>query len=75
MKAWLLRSDDDTIHGVFSSPAAAIAWLRKSRRYLYDASGPIVPEPNGRLNAAWWLQEYDLDPPARTEYIELTATA
>jgi hypothetical protein len=63
MRVWLLLDHVDRwCYGVFSSEAAAIAWARKSRRFLGDGGGPIVPESDGYLNEMFFLHEEEIDP-------------
>lgn len=69
MIVWLLQERErDVTHGVFSSPQAAVDWLRKSRRFMHESGGPVVLMPDGSLNERFWLREYTLDPSPIAEY-------
>jgi hypothetical protein len=66
MTVWLLKSGDFT-YGVFSTPAKATAWLRKSRRFMWEEErgGTIIPTQEGaclRLNECFLLVPFDVDP-------------
>jgi hypothetical protein len=69
MKVWVLIESDvgwstdiDRMLGIFSSPQAALQWLRKSRRFMNDPGGPLIPMASGCLNERFCLREETIDP-------------
>jgi hypothetical protein len=67
----LVRTSSDWTCGVFSSPENAVTWLRKSRQFMHDTGGPIVPMPEGacfRLNERFLLVPSEVDPSPLSDY-------
>lgn len=70
---WVLVSTRDDQHvGYFSTPEKAVAWLRKSRRYMRPelAGGPLVPVQHDGywiLNEEFTVTRHEIDPPPLDE--------
>lgn len=65
---WILQDCEWNFYesvGVFSSWERAADWLRRSRRFMSDGGGPVVPTPEGRsmrLNERFMAVPFEVDP-------------